>query len=196
MKHVFESMLCQKESDYLGLDSRMRLRINMGKGNETKRLVFKGDNLEKFEPLLLQDFHVLNEVVIDRGPSPYSLSLDLYINGNKFTNIIGDGVIIATPTGSTAYNLSAGGSIVQSNTACICITPLAPHSLSFRPLILPACAEITLKKPEDGRSGAWVSLDGATRFKMKEGESIIVNGSVYPLKMVTLKSDNLTDLWA
>ena len=55
---------------------------------------------------------MLNEVVIDRGPSPYSLSLDLYIDGNKFTNIVGDGIIIATPTGSTAYNLSAGGSIV------------------------------------------------------------------------------------
>ncbi len=76
------------------------------------------------------------------------------------------------------------------------MTPLAPHSLSFRPLILPASAEITLKKPFDGRSGAWVSLDGATRFKMEEGESIVVKGSVHPLQMVTLKSDNLTDLWA
>ena len=139
---------------------------------------------------------MLNEVVIDRGPSPYSLSLDLYVDGNKFTSIIGDGIIISTPTGSTAYNLSAGGSIVESNTDCICLTPLAPHSLSFRPLILPASAEITLKKPEDARSGAWVSLDGATRFQMKDGESIVVNGSVHPLQMVTLKSDNLTDLWA
>jgi len=91
----------------------MRLRVNMGEGDETKREVFKGENLERSEPFVLQDFHVLNEVVIDRGPSPYSLSLDLYIDGNKFTNIIGDGIIIATPTGSTAYSLSAGGSIVQ-----------------------------------------------------------------------------------
>ena len=58
----------------------------------------------------------INEVVIDRGPSPYSTTLDLYIDDNKFTSIVGDGVIIATPTGSTAYNLSAGGSIVQANT--------------------------------------------------------------------------------
>ena len=112
MKHVFESVSTQKESEFLGLDSRMRLRINMGEGDQTNRLVFRGDNLEKSEPLNLLDFHVLNEVVIDRGPSPYSLSLDLYIDGNKFTNIIGDGIIISTPTGSTAYNLSAGGSIV------------------------------------------------------------------------------------
>jgi len=90
----------------------MRLRVNMGKGEETQRLVIRGDNHEKFEPLLLKDFHVLNEILIDRGLSPYSLSLDLYIDGNKFTNIIGDGIIISTPTGSTAYSLAAGGSIV------------------------------------------------------------------------------------
>jgi len=53
------------------------------------------------------------------------------------TTLVGDGIIIATPTGSTAYNLSAGGSIVQANCQCICVTPLAPHSLSFRPLIIP-----------------------------------------------------------
>jgi NAD+ kinase len=110
----------------------------MGEGQNQERLVFRGDNLEKSEALVINDFHVLNEVVIDRGPSPYSLSLDLYVDGNKFTSILGDGIIISTPTGSTAYNLSAGGSIVQANLDVICVTPLAPHSLSFRPLILPA----------------------------------------------------------
>jgi NAD kinase len=63
------------------------------------------------------------------------------------TTLVGDGLIISTPTGSTAYNLSAGGSIVQANTQCICLTPLAPHSLSFRPLIIPAATCVTLKKP-------------------------------------------------
>jgi NAD kinase len=94
----------------------MRLKISMGHGENKERLVYRGDNLYKTEPLFLEKFHVLNEVVIDRGPSPYSTTLDLYIDDNKFTSIVGDGVIIATPTGSTAYNLSAGGSIVQANT--------------------------------------------------------------------------------
>lgn len=87
----------------------------MGPNIESTRLVFRGDNLTKSEPLLVKEFHVLNEVVVDRGPSPYSTTLDLYIDDNKFTSILGDGIIIATPTGSTAYNLSAGGSIVQAN---------------------------------------------------------------------------------
>ena len=86
-------------------------------------------------------------------------------------------LIISTPAGSTAYNLAAGGSIVQSNVPCICMTPLAPHSLSFRPLILPENVEIKLKKPNDGRTSAWVSLDGAMRFEMKDGDEVIVKAS-------------------
>ena len=90
----------------------MRLRVNMGEGENEERNAYKGENLEKTEPLLLRDFHVLNEVVVGRGPSPYSLPLDLYIDGYKFTSMLADGIIISTPTGSTAYTLSTGGSIV------------------------------------------------------------------------------------
>ena len=75
-------------------------------------------------------------------------------------------LIVSTPTGSTAYNLSAGGCIVQANVPAICLTPLAPHSLSFRPLILPENAKICLKNPENGRTSVWVALDGATRFEL------------------------------
>ena len=144
----------------------------MGAGCSANRKVFSGDQLEKAVDFQLKNFHVLNEVVIDRGPSPYSVQLDLYINDVKLTSMVGDGIIISTPTGSTAYNMSAGVSLVQPNTDCICLTPLAPHSLSFRPLILPPNAKITLKKSLDNRAAAWVSLDGATRFKLEEGESI------------------------
>lgn len=139
---------------------------------------------------------MLNEIVFDRGPSPYSVQLDIYIDDNFLTNLVGDGMIISTPTGSTAYNMSAGGSIVQANTPCICLTPLAPHSLSFRPLILPPQSSIKIQKPKDGRTAAWVALDGATRFKLSDGEAVEIRGSDYQLKFVTSKQDNLTDLWA
>ena len=152
--------------------------------------------MKSSEDLEVSNFHVVNEIVLDRGPSPYSLQLEIYIDNNKFTTCLGDGIIIATPTGSTAYSMSAGGPIVQVNNSCICLTPLAPHSLSFRPIILPSSAEIRLVKPKDGRTAAWVSLDGATRFKLEDGESVVIQGSNFPMNMVTLKSDNLTDLWA
>ena len=168
----------------------------MGKGTTTEREVFRGDQLETCEKVKLKDLHIVNEVVIDRGPSPYTTQLCIYINDNYITTAIGDGLIISTPTGSTAYNLAAGGSILETNSQCISLTPLAPHSLSFRPLILPANAQIKIKKIDDGRNDAMVSMDGANRMRLKANESIIIEGSSLPLSFVTLKSDNLTDLWA
>ena len=124
---------------------------------------------------------MVNEVVVDRGPSPYTVQLNVYIDGICITCAVGDGLIICTPTGSTAYNLAAGGAIVESTTQCISLTPLAPHSLSFRPIILSASAEIRIEKVQDGRNSAWVSLDGANRFKLLDGESIVISGSEWPL---------------
>ena len=105
-------------------------------------------------------------------------------------------LIISTPTGSTAYNLAAGGSIVQSNVPSISLTPLAPHSLSFRPLILPENCTIKVRKAADNRTPAWVSLDGATRFEIKDGEALIVQSSEYRIAFLTDPHDNLTELWA
>ena len=84
----------------------------MGGESNKMRKVFRGEQLEQPCDFELKDFHVLNEVVIDRGPSPYSVQLDLYVDDVKLTSIIGDGIILATPTGSTAYSLSAGGSVI------------------------------------------------------------------------------------
>ena len=61
----------------------------------------------------------MNELMIDRGPSPYAIQIEIYFDGHCMTTMVGDGLIIATPSGSTAYNLSAGGSIVQTNSECI-----------------------------------------------------------------------------
>ncbi|XP_059141747.1 LOW QUALITY PROTEIN: NAD kinase-like, partial [Physella acuta] len=75
---------------------------------------------------------VLNEVVIDRGPSSYLCNLELYIEGKRVTSVQGDGLIISTPTGSTAYAVAAGASMIHPSVPCIMLTPICPHSLSFR----------------------------------------------------------------
>lgn len=85
---------------------------------------------------------------------------------------------------------------MQSNVPAISMTPLAPHSLSFRPLILPENIVIKLKKPADGRTSAWVSVDGATRFELKDGESVIIKASPNAVAFVTNPVDNLTALWS
>ena len=192
---IFESVQTGTSPEEIGLENRLRLKVNVGPDTPKMKQIFRGDQLERSEAIMLENVHVVNEVVIDRGPSPYTVQLNIYIDDVPITCAVGDGVIISTPTGSTAYNLAAGGSILATNTECFCLTPLAPHSLSFRPLILPASATIRVEKIADGRNSAWVSLDGANRLKLEEGESILISGAEHPLQMVTLKSDNLTDLW-
>lgn len=103
----------------------------------------------------------LNEVVIDRGISPFLTNLDVYCDGVFLTHVQGDGLIVSTPTGSTAYNLAAGGSMVHPQVPAILFTPICPHSLSFRPLIFPdhvqLCVQVRLCPPPPtplGRSAA------------------------------------------
>lgn len=77
-------------------------------------------------------FHVLNEVVIDRGSYAHLSTIDCYMHGRHFTRVQADGLMISTPTGSTAYSLAAGGSIVHPTVQAILFTPICPHTLSFR----------------------------------------------------------------
>ncbi|PKA57116.1 putative NAD kinase 2, chloroplastic [Apostasia shenzhenica] len=90
-------------------------------------------------------FDVLNEAVVDRGSNPYLSKIECYEHNRLITKVQGDGIIIATPTGSTAYSTAAGGSMVHPNVPCVLFTPICAHSLSFRPVILPDSAQLELK---------------------------------------------------
>ncbi|KAI8003501.1 hypothetical protein LOK49_LG08G01548 [Camellia lanceoleosa] len=137
-------------------------------------------------------FDVLNEVVVDRGSNPYLSKIECYEHDRLITKVQGDGVIVATPTGSTAYSTAAGGSMVHPNVPCMLFTPICPHSLSFRPVILPDSARLELKIPEDTRSNAWVSFDGKRRQQLSRGDSIQISMSRHPLPTVN-KSDQTGD---
>lgn len=91
-------------------------------------------------------FQVLNEVVIDRGPSPYLSNIDLFLDGKYITSVQGDGLIVSTPTGSTAYAVAAGASMIHPSVPAIMVTPICPHSLSFRPIVVPAGVELKVAK--------------------------------------------------
>ncbi|KAF3447038.1 hypothetical protein FNV43_RR12218 [Rhamnella rubrinervis] len=129
-------------------------------------------------------FDVLNEVVVDRGSNPYLSKIECYEHDRLITKVQGDGVIVATPTGSTAYSTAAGGSMVHPNVPCMLFTPICPHSLSFRPVILPDSARLELKIPEDARSNAWVSFDGKRRQQLSRGDSVQIFMSQHPLPTV------------
>lgn len=127
---------------------------------------------------------VLNELVIDRGPSSYISSLDLYANDSLLTRISADGMILSTPTGSTAYSLSAGGSLVYPDIPAMLLTPICPHTLSFRPMILNDSMELKVRIPSNGRGTAFVSFDGKGRIELGRGDEVVVRASPYPFPTV------------
>ncbi|KAJ0976843.1 hypothetical protein J5N97_012317 [Dioscorea zingiberensis] len=138
-------------------------------------------------------FDVLNEVVVDRGSNPYLSKIECYEHNRLITKVQGDGVIVATPTGSTAYSTAAGGSMVHPNVPCMLFTPICPHSLSFRPVILPDSAQLELKIPEGTRSNAWVSFDGKRRQQLSRGDSVRISMSQHPLPTVNKFDQTVID---
>ncbi|XP_037002817.2 NAD kinase isoform X2 [Artibeus jamaicensis] len=132
-------------------------------------------------------YQVLNEVVIDRGPSSYLSNVDVYLDGHLITTVQGDGVIVSTPTGSTAYAAAAGASMIHPNVPAIMITPICPHSLSFRPIVVPAGVELKIMLSPEARNTAWVSLDGRKRQEIRHGDSISITTSCYPLPSICVR---------
>lgn len=111
-------------------------------------------------------FHAINELVIHRGPNPHLAYIDVFVNGHHLTEAVADGLLVSTPTGSTAYSLSAGGSIVHPLVKALLLTPICARSLSFRPLVLPLNSRVTLRlgaRHRGDRRGLEVSVDGKRR---------------------------------
>lgn len=107
--------------------------------------------------------NILNDIVIDRGPNPTMSSIELFGGDEHFTTLQADGICVATPTGSTAYNLAAGGSLCHPENPVILVTAIAPHTLSFRPIILPDTIVLRVGVPYDARASCWASFDGKER---------------------------------
>ncbi|KAL6708533.1 NAD(+) kinase [Coniothyrium glycines] len=131
-----------------------------------------------------EQFEVLNELVIDRGPSPYVSNLELYGDNNLLTVVQADGVIFSTPTGSTAYSLSAGGSLVHPDIPAILLTPICPHTLSFRPMLLNDSMLLRIAVPTRSRATAYCAFDGKGRVELRQGDHVTIAASQYPFPTV------------
>ena len=107
--------------------------------------------------------NILNDIIIDRGPNPTMSSIEIFGDDEHFTSVQADGICVATPTGSTAYNLAAGGSLCHPDNPVMMVTAIAPHTLSFRPIILPDTIVLRVGVPYDARAGCWASFDGKER---------------------------------
>ncbi|MDZ4165310.1 MAG: NAD(+)/NADH kinase, partial [Smithellaceae bacterium] len=126
---------------------------------------------------------VLNDVVINRGSLSRMVSLETFVDGRFLTTYRADGLIVSTPTGSTAYSLSAGGPIILPTQELIIINPICPHTLTNRPIILPSSSRIsvTLWTKE---KGATVTLDGQESFTLKTGDTIEIVQSRFATNLV------------
>lgn len=135
----------------------------------------------------------LNEIVIDRAtPEVRILSLEYDANGTTVNRISGDGLIIASATGSTAYSLSAGGPVVSPNLDCFVLTPICPHMLNVRPVVLSASDRITVRITDD-RNGARAVLD-SRKFIPIQNEGIVIRRSDRCAKFIRLHDRNYFDL--
>lgn len=127
-------------------------------------------------------FVAFNDIVISRKSISSMIKIDAKIDGKPFNSYYGDGVIISTPTGSTAYNLSLGGPVVYPLTEAFIVTPVAPHSLTQRPLVLPADFEIEFTVSD--MQGATVIIDGQDIYEIEKNDSIKIEIASKKAKLI------------
>ncbi|KAI8904023.1 ATP-NAD kinase-like domain-containing protein [Gorgonomyces haynaldii] len=131
----------------------------------------------------------LNDLVVHRGRQAQLTVIDVGVGGQHLTDVVADGLILSTPTGSTAYNLSAGGPIVHPLIQSIIMTPICPRSLSFRPVLLPSELTVDLKLSHRARGHADVSIDGKEVYQFNHSDEMHIKLSPYPVPCVS------TDNW-
>ena len=132
---------------------------------------------------------VLNDVVINRNGISRLINVAVYVNDSLLDVYSGDGVIISTPTGSTGYNLSAGGAVVQPEAELIMITPICPHSLTSRGIIVSAADTITIEVRQGKRSQeeeAIATLDGREARKLHAADRITMKRSEYSTRLIRM----------
>ncbi|KAH9818071.1 ATP-NAD kinase-like domain-containing protein [Melampsora americana] len=125
----------------------------------------------------------VNEVSLHRSQYPHMTPIHISIDGRFLTTAVADGLVVATPTGSTAYSCSAGGPIVHPAVGALLITPICPRSLSFRPLVLPSDVRVELTLDSDARASAELALDGISTQTLNPGESILIQKSSHPIRL-------------
>jgi NAD+ kinase len=136
---------------------------------------------------------VLNDIVINKGTLARLAHIETYINDHYLTTYSADGLIVATPTGSTAYSLAAGGPIIHPAVAGILMTPICPFTLTNRPLIIPDSASIKIRLGKKS-SDIMLTFDGQAGLEINEDHTIIIRKGSYPVKMITLPGQHYFDV--
>jgi NAD+ kinase len=142
---------------------------------------------------VLASGRVLNDVVINKSALARIIDIDVNLNGLFVNKFRADGLIVSTPTGSTAYNLSAGGPIVYPSMNAVVLTPICPFTLTNRPIVVPDTAEIELTLDNENE-GVVLSLDGQTGFPMKAADRVLIRKSTTTFNLVQPSNRNYFDV--
>lgn len=133
-----------------------------------------------------ETFYALNDIVITRGGFARLIQVECSVNGEEFGVFTADGMIAATPTGSTGYSLSAGGPIVQPGMKCIILTPVCAHSLQKCPCIVPETSVIRFRLMPGRIQTAELQIDGMDRGKLKAGDIVMITGSLKKIRLLRI----------
>jgi len=155
------------------------------------RMMLKGTIFH--EGAVVKEDVALNEIVITRRETLRVLKFRIYVNGEYLSEYRADGMIAATPTGSTAYNLSAGGPIIEPNAQMVILTPICPHDLNGRSIVLPAQDVVEIEALGNDDSGQVAVFDGDMAICMKVGDRLRVERSEVETILVKLKNISFLD---
>ena len=180
MAELEESELRQLEKLASGsytLEQRMMLQVRLYHG---KQIVF--------------DELALNDAVLSKGTIARVAELDVSADGVLICQLSGDGVVIATPTGSTAYSMSAGGPIVEPTSDNLIVTPVCAHQLSARPMVMAPERTITVRVPRRSRKSVYLSVDGGKAIRVSGNDRVEICRAGYTTKLVKLTDKNFYQL--
>lgn len=138
----------------------------------------------------IKNYLAVNDAIIARGELSRIIDLQVYHNDQKMSDYRADGLLFSTPTGSTAYSLSAGGPIVEPEMECILMTPVCPHSLFSRSVLFNNKSVITVKSNSSDQSKAMLTIDGQESIELKENHKVIIKQSSLYLELLTLNEKN------
>lgn len=153
------------------IDERAMLEISIISSNGSKKLTS----------------FALNDVVVANGSTARIVDLLLMEDGEAISTYRADGLIVSTPTGSTAYSLSAGGPIIDPKLACFCVTPVCPHSLGARPIVFPDSARLGIKNICVREKVLHITVDGRATYDMFYGDVVEISRSKLTTKLVRVK---------
>lgn len=138
----------------------------------------------------------LNDAVFNRGGNPRIIDLSVKTGGRDIADYLADGAIFATPTGSTAYSMSAGGSVVEPTLEAILLTPICPHSLAVKPYIFSGDAEfeVSVKNTGETESEVFFACDGEEAVRIDKYSTVIIKKSEIKASFVSIKTDNFIDV--